>query len=587
MLRVLVKSKTRILRLRDRLYTDTALAPSSAQVWIALSAALICGVFIVSVALRMVGPTVHPDEWGSLINGQVLIGHNEAPIPTGSFYPAGYGIVTGLGALITGSMAGSYRFSLFSNIVFALLTALSAGVLARKYLGASATTSRLVAALVFVMPGTLVSAMFSWPEIAIRLAFLGLVLSVFAVAHRATSARVSLLALYVGLLPGLHGRFTLVAPFVLLLIMWWCIAAIITKIDAVKALVALTVGYLLARSLNRFVKSTVYLESYNQENRLIGRLFRPEVWPALLRTMVGQSWYLVASSFGLVAVGVVYAYLKVRRSGNARLIIHDPHMTGLTFILVSTLGVIFTGGLQLLYGNRGDHLIYGRYVEMLAPVLLALACVGLEKMYREAQFTWFISAIGIFVFALVYIMVDGGDGIKGSAARKSIVYPNIVGLDFVRYFLNPTFISLGLAFSFLGLSFWCISRKSSTWAILSVVIFLAVGVIYSGQRTMLNRTDKLEATTQSIPYVVKSDPSVIGYDGGIRNDMAYYYFRYRIHPIPLVREFFSEPDAVISSKYQCIYGFGNKAPSQGNWAIVAEEPVLQRVLWKRVEAAQC
>ncbi len=71
-----------------------------------VAAACVLG-FIVTIAVRMAGPTVHPDEWGSLINGQVLIGHSEAPIPTGSFYPAGYGLVTGLGALITGSMSGS------------------------------------------------------------------------------------------------------------------------------------------------------------------------------------------------------------------------------------------------------------------------------------------------------------------------------------------------------------------------------------------------------------------------------------------------------------------------------------------------
>ena len=571
----------------EKLETSREIGISRVQLVTAGALACIVGAFIVSIALRMSGPTVHPDEWGSLINGQVLIGHSEAPIPTGSFYPAGYGLVTGLGAFLTGSMAGAYRFSLLANVVCAVATAWSAGYLARRGFGASKSMSWLVMALVFVMPGTLVSAMFSWPEIAIRLAYVGLVLGVVSVSRSRSMTRVASLGLYVGLLPGLHGRFTLLVPIVGLVVLWWLVEAMITRVTAVVTLVTTATGYLLARSMNRFVKSAVYLESYNQEIRLLGRLFRPSVWPALLRTMVGQSWYLVATTFGLAAVGVVYAVLTLKRAPSLRTIVRDPERTGLLFVVVATASVIFTGGLQLLYGNRGDHLIYGRYVEMLAPVLIALACVGLERKYREAQFAWFLSALSIFIFAIFYVVIDGGDGVKASAMRKSIVYPNIVGFDFVRYFVHPTFFTLGGVFCVLALLFWLVSRLSGAWSIVAITLLLGIGVVYSGQRTMLSRTDSLEASGQSMSYVLSGAPTLIGYDGGIRNDMAYYYLRYKLHPVKVVREFFSAPDAVISQDYKCVYGFGNRAPTDGDWAIVADEPVLQRVLWKRLTAEHC
>ncbi|MEY4015770.1 MAG: hypothetical protein RIS46_766, partial [Actinomycetota bacterium] len=117
-----------------------------------------------SVALRQSGPTVHPDEWGFLSNGQVLIGHTEAPIPTGSFYPAGYGLITGLGALLTGSLHGAYRFALLVNVVLAIATAWFAGRLAVRGFGASKLMGRVVSGLVFMLPGTIVTAMFAWPE---------------------------------------------------------------------------------------------------------------------------------------------------------------------------------------------------------------------------------------------------------------------------------------------------------------------------------------------------------------------------------------------------------------------------------------
>lgn len=571
----------------DRFGFDREMTLTRRHIVVAALAAVVCFGFIFSVAMRMEGPTVHPDEFGFLTNGQVLLGHDEASIPTGSFYPAGYGVVTAVGALMTGSIAGAYRFALFFNLGCALLTAWCAGLTARRAFDASPMASRLVSLLVLVMPGTLVSAMFSWPEILIRLAFLGLVMSVVSVARNTSASKVVALGLYIGLLPGLHGRFTLLVPVMMLFFAWWAYEKLITRGTALIAACFSVVGYLAARALNRYVKSTVYLESYNQENRLIARLFRPWVWPALIRTMVGQSWYLLATTFGLAGIAIGYAVVAVRRARKSSVVSRDARLTGLLFVVVSSAAVIFTGGLQLLYGNRGDHLIYGRYVEMLVPILIVVACVALEKAYREAQLTWLISVIGIVAIAFVYVLVDGGDGIKGSHSRRSIVYPNIVGIDFLRYFITPMFITFGIAFCLIACAFWFGSRKFGMWSLVAILCFYSLGTVYSGQRTMLSRTNKLEQTTESIQGVKDSGTSLVGYDGGIRNDMAYYYLRYRLHPIKLERHFFSIPSARDFTEYSCVYGFGNKPPTQGEWAVVAQETVLERVLWKRVNAASC
>jgi hypothetical protein len=224
---------------------------------------------------------------------------------------------------------------------------------------------------------------------------------------------------------------------------------------------------------------------------------------------------------------------------------------------------------------------------MLVPILIVVACVSLEKTYREAQFAWFLSAAAIVVIAFVYVIVDGGDGIKGSYSRRSIVYPNIVGIDFLRYFITPMFVTFGIAFCVIAFIFWFGTRKAGMWGVIAVVCFFTIGTVYSGQRTMLSRTDRLERTTETIQGVKDSGTTLVGYDGGIRNDMAYYYLRYRIHPIKLERHFFSVPKARDFTQFSCIYGFGNKPPSQGQWEIVAQETVLERVLWKRVNAASC
>lgn len=542
---------------------------------------------MVSVALRQAGPTVHPDEWGFLSNGQVLIGHTEAPIPTGSFYPAGYGLITGLGALLTGSLPGAYRFALLANVVLAILTGWCAGRLAVQSFGASKLMGRIVSSLVFVLPGTIVTAMFAWPETASRLAFLVFISLVITVAKNRPTMQVLGLGLFTGLMPALHGRFTLLIPVIGLVFLWWGIQRLISRRVAVFALFVTAIGYECSRLLNQFVKRSLYGTSYDQETRLLRRLFDPTVWPALLRTMAGQTWYLTATSCGLVGVGIAFAMWRIRSDGGVRTVPADPQRLGLLVLVASSLLVIFTGGLQLLYGNRGDHLIYGRYVEILVPALLVVACVGLEKSFVLAQRAWLLTGIFVGALSLIYVLVDGGDGVKGGYSRNDIVFPNIVGTDVVRYLVSPGLVNFGAVFVLAALVLWTVSRRHGTWSVVVLTVALAAGSMYSGSRSILSRTDDLVAVSQTLAKVKDSGTQLVGFDMGVRNDRSYYYLRYKLHPIKIVRFDISGPDAVIPAEYRCVYGMPNKPPTDGQWVIVADEVVLQRVLFQRVGTAQC
>ena len=574
-------------QLDQRLHVIRNGEPSSLQTRIVLIAAVVCGIFMTSVAMRQAGPTVHPDEWGFLSNGQVLIGHTEAPIPTGSFYPAGYGLVTGLGALITGSLPGSYRFALLANVVLAVLTAWFAGRLAVRGFGATKLMGRLVSALVFVLPGTIVTAMFAWPETASRLAFLVFISLVMTVAKNRTSIQVLGLGLFTGLMPALHGRFTLLIPVVGAVFLWWGIQRLISRRTALLAIFVTAVGYEGSRLLNQFVKQSLYEESYDQETRLLSRLVDPNLWPALLRTMVGQTWYLTATSCGLLGVGIAFAIRRIRSEGGARTVSSDPQRLGLLVLIVSSMLVVFTGGLQLLHGNRGDHLIYGRYVEILVPALLVVACVGIEKASVLAQRAWLLTGLYGWAVSLLYVLVDGGDGVKGGYLRNNIVFPNIVGTDIVRYLVSPSLINFGAVFVLAAVVLWTVLRRHGTWSVVVLTVALAVGSMYSGSRSILTRTDDLQAVRPSLVVVQESGTQLVGFDMGVRNDRSYYYLRYKLHPIKIVRFDISGPDAVIPGEYSCVYGTTKSPPSDGEWTIVADEAVLERVLFQRVGTTHC
>jgi hypothetical protein len=407
------------------------------------------------------------------------------------------------------------------------------------------------------------------------------------VANNRTSIQVLGLGLFTGLMPALHGRFTLLIPVVGAVFLWWGIQRLITRRTALLAIFVTAVGYEGSRLLNQFVKRSLYEESYDQETRLLSRLVDPNLWPALLRTMVGQTWYLTATSCGLLGVGIAFAVWRIRSEGGARTVSSDPQRLGLLVLIASSFLVIFTGGLQLLHGNRGDHLIYGRYVEILVPALLVVACVGLEKFVVLAQRAWILTGLFAGVICVIYVIIDGGDGVKGGYLRNNIVFPNIVGTDIVRYLVSPSLINFGAVFVMAAVVLWTVLRRHGTWSVVVLTVALAAGSMYSGSRSILTRTDDLQAVKRSLVNVQESGTQLVGFDMGVRNDRSYYYLRYKLHPIKIVRFDISGPDAVIPAEYSCVYGMAKRPPSDGEWTIVADEVVLERVLFQRVGTTHC
>lgn len=99
------------------------------------------------------GPSTRPDELSYLLNGRVLTGHNETPLPgVRAFYQAGYSMVTAVGALFGASIEVQFRVSLFINMFFVLLTGLALYALMTRHFAISARWAALVAASISVAP---------------------------------------------------------------------------------------------------------------------------------------------------------------------------------------------------------------------------------------------------------------------------------------------------------------------------------------------------------------------------------------------------------------------------------------------------
>lgn len=581
------------MRWEASLHSDTRPAVAPWHLAVILVCALVAGGCSLWVALRQYGPTVHPDEWGFLLNGQVIAGHDEVQVPTGSFYPAGFGVVTGALALLTGSMAGQYRATLIVNFLLCLAVAWLARRVARRVFGLSDRMAWVAAALAFVAPGTVVSSLYSWPETAARVAFLLFVLGFHRVAESRNPRTMLVFGFLVGFMPVLHGRFTLVLPVACAVILWWGARREVSRPVALGSCVLTACAYLAGRQLNGFVKDRLYAQAWGQEGRVMRRLVDPTLWPALARTMTGQSWYLIVTSGGLFVVAMVVVVRNMARTPS-RSVDDAPRRLTILVVGACTVLIVFTGGLQLLHGNRGDHLIYGRYVEILVPALLVLGCHGYEAVPRLARRAWLGSAFLAVVIACAYVVVDGGDGVKGGWVRNTVVYPNIVGLDGIRYLVRPGLVTWGGAIGLLTLCLWWLSRSGRAHAVVALTVALGLSSAWSITRTMPGRTENLESVTVIPEYVRSHGGTVIGFDGQVSNDAVYYYVRYKLHPLDVERFFASGPGRmaqgegeVIPERISCVVGFADRPLTHGQWRIVADEVTVRRVLWQRVGTDHC
>jgi hypothetical protein len=286
----------------------------------------------------------------------------------------------------------SRRYRLAVALLAALI--LLFGYLVSRLVGRLGYRSSLAKALAFAMacllPAAVMAGAFTWAE-SLALAWFGAWLLSASIALRATRllqwAGVAALS---GTAMLVHGRFVLL-PAV------WLVAVGVSllvhtrrgDLGAREAFGrAVVVGFVgvaasaAAVALRHWVTIRVWsAPSISEETGFLNFVDEPAYWLEAVLCLVGQLWYLAASTAGLAVLG---AWVLARRalSGSESATARLGAATVLSAMAsVLAVGVLFlsSGVYQDLATNRYDHLVYGRYLE---PVTLVLAALGLAELLR-------------------------------------------------------------------------------------------------------------------------------------------------------------------------------------------------------------
>lgn len=192
----------------------------------------------------------------------------------------------------------------------------------------------------------------------------------------------------------------------------------------------------------------------------------------VIRSAIGTSWYLVASTLGLAVIGLFGVAWAYRQSPESR---STVVFVALMIMGAGALSAIFVSNVLLNDGRRVDAYSYGRYVEYLLPVVamfvpMAWASVRLRTSALVASIG--ITAVGSLAAAQLY----EDQFWYGPNAQH-----NISGLQWLRHVGSAFEIDmLGVPVALAVAAVLVVSliggRRQSVGE-LAIVVVIAVGVI--------------------------------------------------------------------------------------------------------------
>jgi hypothetical protein len=371
------------------------------------------------------------DSMGYLGNARALAGAG-APInfDFSNAYSVGYSLFFVPIYRVTSDPHNVFLWALAVNITAAASITIAAYLLARNVFSLSHRGALMTGALAATYPAYLLQSGQVWPEVVLAalVAWWAVLLARFL--ENGSIAAAAGCGLVTGFAWATHRRMAamVLVTFLVLAFVGWrrrnlrLGAAGATGVTL--ALMALT--YVLERWLHDRLWTT---PPANQESThtLLANL-APTHWGDVALVALGESWYLTAASVGLTALGVVslarYAVIRRRLLWNA-----DPGGVVALATLCAALGTIFIGAAYI--GPtlaRADFLVYGRYVDEFAGVLIVAAAALIAEARRITS-----SRIGLLLLPVAFLLLSALVlyDVRGRAAFagniQKLVIPGILG----------------------------------------------------------------------------------------------------------------------------------------------------------------
>ena len=369
-----------------------------------------------SLSARVAGPVIVADEFGYLGAARWLAGADVVPLlgPSPYYWP-GYALLLAPLQVLLGDPADVFRAAQVLNALLVTAHLAPLFALARGVLGLDRGRAALVAVAAGASPAALLQSGFAWTESLVPLLVTCWVLAAAALAARPTALRAAGLAAIAAAMYLTHPRLVGVALLTAALL------ALLTRSGRQPARAALGAGALLAvavagtHALNRVMADRIYVPGYPgaSSRDAVEALGAAGGWADLGLAVAGQAWYLCVATLGLAPLGVLWLARRARPAlrGLRRGVGADPPAVG-ALAALALAGSAFAISCVWMAANfaRPDKLVYGRYNEAFAAVLLAAGLAGLLRASARRRVAGLLGAAALLVALGAIVRVGHGAG---------------------------------------------------------------------------------------------------------------------------------------------------------------------------------
>jgi hypothetical protein len=430
--------------------------------WLLVAGYLLQVVLRAAISIGRDGPTNFADETGYLANVRAMTGGVPGELSLAALYRGGYSLLLLPAHWLGRSPLSEYHGALVTNALLSGLVFPLVHVLLVRVFRVPASRAAIAAFLAALYPPLVVTTQFATAESLLPALVLAAAITLGAVVTASRPLAAAGWGIACGSCAGAlyttHGR---AAPLAALIVAS-LLALVVLRRDlaaGVAAGVAAAVAVTLAgQRLNDWLNAKSWggrkdadLQHVLDSARTLGSLRN------VAALGLGQSWYLFVGTFGLVVLGLVHVAAHLPPGGAHRPLggggtgpgggTHRPADGGGTgpgggahrvpggrlgrrlwlglghavgretggapvvsvFLLGSVVGLVVVAGLFLNPPLRPDHVVYGRYVEIVAPPLLALGLVRLwtARVRRVVLEVAAGSAVAVLACAVASVYAGG------------------------------------------------------------------------------------------------------------------------------------------------------------------------------------
>lgn len=376
--------------------------PLSLAVPAAALAAAVVAVRLVAVRGRH-EYSLWPDEPAQLAIARFVGGGTHWTMRNHSIWRPGYGTLLGPVYAVTDDPLEVFRAAMVLNAVLGGVAAVLLWLLARRLTPLGPWAAAVAALAVAVTPAILFPTGLVWSESLIAPIFLGCVLAMLRFVDAPSLGRGLVVAGLCGAGFVTHSRLLALAAVTLVLVGLELRRARIGRSEAALIVAALGAALLAASWYSAYVTEQLW-DQPSQRNSIggvVGQLVNPG---PIAVSAVGQVWYLVAGSLGLVGVAAVEVARRLRG---------EPAFQVLALVVLGqvSLSVVFMADRW-----RPDQLVYGRYNDIVAAPLIL---VGLGAV---AGGRWAWRQLAVALAGSAGFVLAGGlllRAIRGAELRES------------------------------------------------------------------------------------------------------------------------------------------------------------------------